>query len=687
MDIYKELNLKPVLSEPNVWVSRLVIFEKLSPDPVIIRDIALARGLNIVWAEEPEDNDSSAEISGHSAGKTTFCRFLRYVLGERTFGTKMNMESIRKVFPEGYIAAEIHVAGRKWAIRRPFGSGRMSYIKEYATVEELLKQHSGSVSQDDYIKKLGFEGLLDKMESAAVVRTGETIEWGHILAWCARDQEARFQNIHEWRSPRSESDAPTFRFPKGGPLFVMRAALGLFLPDELKGEERLAELHRKKERLEKEIEEKRREPDFWVSHYDNELRRRLTSLLPNEKGIITLPLHSGNLLPDLHRLTDQAVSITEQKIQECERERSDIQGQIDDMGAQIGQLRKEHEQLDVLSELNTSAGKELDNGLLNREELRKAIENFKNTKCIQGAVLFSNCIHIQEQQKVLQITKLQDSRAMKQEEAKRGEERSRIEKDKSDLLATIERLRLQRDTLQTKRDNLVAKFRDHQQALHELKQAREALETWLHRRDYGDGYQELVVLRQKFDSANSEIEKLEKELMNLLRQHDVNRERLRSIFSEAVRSVLPSGSYDGKVSLDSRELAFRITHGAAMSGEAVETLSVLLSDIASLIHNTVYDKACLPGFLLHDSPREADLGIRIYKSFFHFVASLQRHFDTSDNCPFQYIITTTTPPPDELQNERFVKLRLNAAKPSELLLGRNIAIMVPNDTDLNLFKE
>ncbi len=686
MNLYKELDLIPVQSEPNVWISRIVIFEKLAPEPVKIRDIELVRGLNIIWAEEPDD-DPTAEIGGHSAGKTTFCRFLRYVLGERTFGTKMNMELIRKAFPEGYVAAEIRVAGRKWAIRRPFGSGRMSYIKEDATVEELLKQHSGSVSQDDYSKKLGFDGLLDKMESAAVVRTGETIEWAHILAWCARDQEARFQNIHEWRSPRSESDAPTFRFSKGGPLFVMRAALGLFLPDELIGEEKLAKLQREKERLEKKIEEKRRESDVWVGHYDNELRHRLTTLMPNEKGIDTLPLHSGNLLPDLHRLTDQALLITEQKIQDCERERSDIQGQIDDIGAQIGQRRKEHEQLDGLFELNTGAGKELDNGLSKREEQRKAIESLKNSKCLHGAVLFSNCIHIQEQQKLLQIIQLQDVWAMKQAADRSAEKKEEIEKAKSDLLATIEHLRLQRDSLQTQRDALVAKFRDHQQALHELKQAREALGTWIQRRDHGDGYQELVVLRQKLDSANSEIEKLEKELMNLLRQHDANRERLRSIFSEAVRSVLPSGSYDGKVSLDNRELAFRITHGAAMNGEAVETLSVLLSDIASLIHNTVYDKACLPGFLLHDSPREADLGIRIYKSFIRFVISLQEHFGTADNCPFQYILTTTTPPPGELQNERFVKLRLNAAKPSELLLGRNIATMVPYDNDLNLFKE
>jgi len=77
VDPYKELKLESIRNEPDIWVRRLVIFEKIVPEPVTIREVELRKGLNIVWAEEPEDEDSSAEINGHSAGKTTFCRFLR----------------------------------------------------------------------------------------------------------------------------------------------------------------------------------------------------------------------------------------------------------------------------------------------------------------------------------------------------------------------------------------------------------------------------------------------------------------------------------------------------------------------------------------------------------------------------------------------------------------------------------
>jgi hypothetical protein len=149
---------------------------------------------------------------------------------------------------------------------------------------------------------------------------------------------------------------------------------------------------------------------------------------------------------------------------------------------------------------------------------------------------------------------------------------------------------------------------------------------------------------------------------------------LASIFSGSVKSVLQSGTYDGQVDFNNRELAFMITHGAAMTGEAVETLSVLLADISCLVFTTVSEKSHFPGFLLHDSPREADLGGRIYRSFIRLIASLQESFGRADNCPFQYILTTTTDPPKELQTEEFIKMPLDAAVTTSLLLRRNLAL-------------
>lgn len=683
MDLYKELSLRPVQSEPDVWVSRLVIFERITPDPVAIRDIPLTRGVNIVWAEETEDDNPAAEITGHSAGKTTFCRLLRYALGEKTFGTKVSMELIRTCFPEGYIAAEVHVAGQKWAVRRPFGSGRMSYVKQDATVEQLLQEHGESVSQDEYPKKVGLDGLLDGFETGAVVRTGEPIQWGHILAWCTRDQEARFQNIYDWRSHRSESETPSFRYPRGGTLFVMRTALGLFYPDELKGEEKLAQLQQESDRLNRQIEEKRREPQFRVNLYDQNLRRRLKTQLPDEQDIDALPLRSGNLLPDLHSLTERARSEIERAIRRHDDEIGDLQKRIDEAGAQIGQLQKDLEELDTLFQLNTAAGKELDGAVSDRQTKRQVLREHADTLCPFGDVLIQDCSYVVNRQKTLQISQFQDVRAMRDAETKRKNEVEKIERAKQDLREAIQSLDSERRQLQARRDSLGIEVRKESGEARDLAQTLDALVKWAQSSDQDSAYPELIRMRERLDGINGESERLEIDLTGLLRQHDRNRQLLASIFSAAVRAVLSSGSYDGQVVLDNRELAFRITHGPAMSGEAVETLSVLLSDIASLVYNTVSDEAHLPGLMLHDSPREADLGLRIYRSFIRFVGSLVDSFGENDNCPFQYILTTTTPPPEELQAPQFVKLRLNASKLDGLLLCRNVA--EPQNNEVTLF--
>jgi hypothetical protein len=54
-----------------------------------------------------------------------------------------------------------------------------------------------------------------------------------------------------------------------------------------------------------------------------------------------------------------------------------------------------------------------------------------------------------------------------------------------------------------------------------------------------------------------------------------------------------------------------------------------------------------PRFIIHDSPREADMANDIYQRFFMYMETLERAY--GDRTPnFQYIVTTTEPPPQTL---------------------------------------
>lgn len=672
MDLYQQLNLKPVRSQPDVWISRLVILSNNTPDPLKIRDISLTRGLNIILAENIEDTNPTTEITGHSAGKTTFCRLLRYILGENTFGTKTGMELIQRSFPNGCVAAELHVQGQKWAVRRPFGGGR-TYIKQDATIEELLKERGHPVSQDSYIREIGLESLLNELETGGIVRTGETIQWKHILSWCTRDQEARFQSLHEWRSPRSESDTPAFRFPKAGPLFVMRTVLGLFLPDELKGEERLAKLLREKEQLDKEIDEKKREPQFRVNLYDYQLRHLLKKIAPDESDIETRPFRSDGLFPeDLERLTTRIQEQIESDMAELEQECDSLQSTIDELGGKVQHLEIDLSELETLFNLNKASAVELDDGLSQRQKQRQDLQKHKDGLCPFGGILVSDCDHVINRQSSLSMSEFQDAKAMKVAEAVYVEESRKIEEQRASLQTNIDQLKDRRQTLQANRRNLITRIMRIQETLHDLLRTKDELIQWMGKQSRSDEFNEISDLHSKLNVTETEIAKIEEELAKMLLHHNQNRDLLATILSKIVRAVISSDNYDGEVVLDNRELSFRITYGPTMTGEAVETLSILLADLSCLVYNSVSDTAHLPGFLLHDSPREADLELRIYHSYMRFAVNLQEHFGSPEKCPFQYIITTTTPPPQELNTDSFVKLRLNAARESELLFRKNI---------------
>ena len=688
MDLYDSLSLKvdSAKAEPAVWVRRVVIYESIVSEAKVVREIPLTKGLNIVWAEETDSDNTSAEITGHSAGKTSFCRLLRYILGEKSFGTRSNMNLIKKCFPQGYVGAEIFVKQRQWAVLRPIGNGTFSYIKPEATLEDLLPDRSTRANEENYPEQLGLKALLDDLDTATIVRTSQTIQWGHVLAWCTRDQEARFQNCYDWRSPRSESEWPAFRAPKSDALFAMRTLLGLFVPDELRGEEDLAAAIQQHEDLEKQIQNLAREPQFRVNLYEQELRARVKALLPNAAGIDRVPFRWDQLSSDLDRLTDEAIKGLQDKADADETARQKAQVEIDEIGTEIGRITANLRQIAASFGLQSAALTEMDAAIAQRETQRQEIEQNANALCTIGGVLYRDCTHIADRQASLKLTQLQDAHAMEQAEAKRADAQGALVSHQQQLELSLKSLTRERVTLIDKRDSLTATRDSVRNDITELRDARRQFIEWNSRKDKPGEFEALDECRKQLKETEGKVTQLTSDLNNLLAQHDSSRELIASIFSGAVKAVLTSGTYNGEVSLNERELSFHITHGVTMSGEAVETLSVLLADVACMIYNSVSGATRLPGLLLHDSPREADLGLRLYRSFIRFVASLQKHFGSVKSCPFQYILTTTTAPPEELRSQETVKLHLNAAVVEQLLFRRNVAAVTITSEQSDMFK-
>jgi hypothetical protein len=100
------ITLPPGGELPALWVRRLTIW-KSPGEPV--RNIELRPGLNFIWSPDPADMGGRGESGelGHGAGKTLFCRLLRYCLGEDRFAPDPQRLSIGAAFLNGWVSAEV----------------------------------------------------------------------------------------------------------------------------------------------------------------------------------------------------------------------------------------------------------------------------------------------------------------------------------------------------------------------------------------------------------------------------------------------------------------------------------------------------------------------------------------------------------------------------------------------------
>ena len=133
-------------------------------------------------------------------------------------------------------------------------------------------------------------------------------------------------------------------------------------------------------------------------------------------------------------------------------------------------------------------------------------------------------------------------------------------------------------------------------------------------------------------------------------------------FNSIIRAAVgPTAS--GKVTLDGNGMKLAVQLGGERSTAAIESLKVIAFDLAVMCMS-MQGTTRLPAFLLHDSPREADLGLSVYHRLFDVVNGLEG----ASTSAFQYIVTTTTQPPPAFQQSPWLREVLRGAPPQERLL-------------------
>jgi hypothetical protein len=664
---------KPSRGDPAIWVRKLSVWSAWPPsEKTRMRIIKLHRGLNILWAES-KDDPKQPRISGHGAGKTTFCRFLRFILDEKQFGTTEFRQDFRNIHDDGWVLAEVMIENKPWLVGKTLSErGRHHFAIPGADLTHIFQEQPPTSGYEEYAKALD-DAVLGKLEIRSLSGSGRTLEWPLVLAWLARDQEAHYANLLAWRDTASE--------PVGQDLSavdrenLIRLVMGLV-------EEKEQDRHRERAQVTADHTAKltdRVPLDFIRSRaregLESALNKRLDEILGGKAD------DAANDLILLNEVETQANNseleaaraIREAKLED--EEKAAEQRVVEKAGtarlqrAITNRIRADLQKLEGKPEVSPSPTKlESNNGDMNAElaAVEKAIGELRglcNRTKREAEDL--KCPHFLEP-----ATDPKTEKAIfKQEDrddAAEAEKRREIQRlqtlltEQSKVLAAADRAETEARDFQKNVKVFVEVERKRLGApAARAKEIRDALAA------YRKACEESTALTASLKSLDDRKTELDKEITVMAEAH---REVVTDfgLLFDALAKKLLGDQVKGEVHLG-KGIEPDLTYHGRRKSAALNLSKLLAFDLACLALGMTSERAHHPRFIVHDSPRESDLAIGIYHSLFRAAQMLEGACD--DEPAFQYIVTTTEMPPSDLNPDRILDPVLNASDPGLRFLG------------------
>ena len=621
----------PDRPDPVVWIREVLILKKLEVgEDNVIRRISLRTGLNILWARPSEESEPG--LSGHATGKTTFCRILRFLLGEGSFGNEMVRDQIRHKFPNGHVAAEIMVDKVPWLVCRPFSSTQRPFAVRGETLTGLYSETLVRGTLQLFYDALA-QSIINPMAVRTFASSGKDITWQHILPWLARDQEARFSDLTEWRHRLSRSDSPDPDSDDRN--HMLRAVLGLIDLDEQDELRKHAILLRERE------DARQRLP--LVEHQLKKDSERLRLEIPY---LASTDLNALNL-QSARRQQDAYIDSIRREIQSIAEDSTVEQLQHKWQEAQSAASRAQDRVTEVEDNLTLQKAElAVVEGKKDETELRKLRLKHRSSSAYCGVPL--------------EVARAKGCRLAEDIPI----DFSAATLDKLDGEAvTVHRTvvdRLQRELSLHQRDSAAktevarhallvynATVAARSKAINDMSLKMQAHTYTIKRIDT------VVASQAEMDDLQKQIQEMDTNIERAYVQQEMLRKRLairRAEFSDTFCAVIRTfigPDVTASADLSGRKISLEIEDRGRLTSAAIETIKVLAFDITALAASM---EGCgwHPRFLIHDGPREADMQASVYYRLFLLGRELEESYQTAAPA-FQYIITTTTPPPPDMQ--------------------------------------
>lgn len=626
----------PSISEPLLWFQNLHLVRRLGAGNATenqIRSFTLRRGLNILWAE-PEDPATSEGLygdgfAGHATGKTLFCRILRYLLGEPNYGTAELEEHVKGTFQELWALATIRVNGQTWLVGRPLaGPGGDFAIKE-GLIESVWKTAPASFGYRN------FTDALEKECGEPLAKMNSAEAWRNLLPWIARDQEARFATIVAWRDSSSEADNP--RSSRDVQHLILRAVLGLLNGGEFD--------------MRQEVATKEEEIKSWNA--DLPLKealaaRDIAQLVQTLRSVSRMEVELSDLVAAKDRIISQ-IEIWQESLdhfkkqpesEEVVKAREALQDAISANATASARIRALAEEIPTLQQ-------QADKSLLMLDRIRKkglrdpkrVAEKFCPNSYLKA--VDRECVEASPkdvEESMVEIDELEEqAKNLANSLTAKLDEKARLESRMDQVQAAIDEKRrnLQEAISRFPSPAIVIK-----REITLLEKAEGELEAAI------QSANDLKQMKENVRRAQERVAELKAALTQLKLIADRQLRSFSAIFGDIIRAVL-GGSVLASADLTERGIQLHVKRTRELGGAAVESIKTIAFDLAAVLHS-VEGNCAHPRFLIHDGPREADMAQVIYERFFYYARRIE-DATPPEEATFQYILTTTTHPPVDMQ--------------------------------------
>jgi hypothetical protein len=646
--------------DPDFWIEEVRLLKSFSPDTAeqIREPITFQKGLNIIWAPAPPMNQrKEINFAGHAAGKTTLCRLLRYLLGEHNTAAPGVKEAIEDNFQDGWIVGKIRVSGKPWIVARPLHHAtrpRARCIRS-DSFDELLSNPEKGLSFDEFHNELVAATIAPLPVDLFGDGTTE-ITFAHVIQWLARDQDCHLTKLYFFRHPDSKSESPNLTAEAAH--FLQRTLLNL-------ADKELQEAITSCEKLEKEEKDLPTDKEYQLRR-EKELNQDLVDGGIKERQA---PLFTELLLGSARKTTDEredlatrntreAISLAKGESKQLETDLSTLQEQLGGVKTNVTTAKAaEKEAKDQIDALN---GKEF-NLEAEKEKARKLPPS---NYCRVPRPLAENCPAFCE------WTVNSDNEDNKEDaiaNSKRAADRYLVacQNNRKGLETEQTRIEAKISAIKKTSESIATKVEVLEKKLKELKSPYATLRTKID--DLEKVIRALAVLSKREAVLKDEVEKAKQLQEKLQQRHRDTEDKFVDEYAWTVAQIFGGEDTDTKCKFTREKITTNISyHGKDLTSAAVTALQIFCFDIAAMTFSC-RGRGFHPRFLIHDSPREADMGEAPYGRIFDHIIE-----QATANPNFQHIITTTSNPPEEYQKLPYLRLKLDSANSAGKLFRRDL---------------